>query len=129
MMTLNLTNTFSRMLAALVLLAAFSTTAIAGETIKVSFEQPVLAGQTLLPAGHYRISEYSNSGEAFHLLIQNLDNGHSIFLPVLRTQDAMGRTASESTVSFQKSGDTLTLEKVQLTGHDFAYTVLNHDTE
>jgi hypothetical protein len=76
---------------------------------------PFYAGDTKLPAGHYRVSQPEMGFEI--LRIQNIDEPRSVFVDFTPTQSLQPHR--KSAVSFEKYGDTDYLDQVWIAGETY----------
>ena len=94
---------------------------------KVTFDAPsaFYAGDAKLPAGSYTVS-VPNEGDNF-LLIEDADGSHSVFVEFAVTSSDTPH--AQSTVTFNKYGETEFLSQVWVEGQDSGMQVLPSKAE
>jgi hypothetical protein len=80
---------------------------------------PFYAGETKLPAGHYRVTQPDQNTDV--LLVENVNGAPSAFVNFLPTQSAQPH--GQSDVTFQKYGDTDYLNRVWIQGQNYGVKV------
>lgn len=86
---------------------------------------PFYAGNTELPAGHYKVTQPDINSQL--LLVQSSDDMHAAFVEFIPTQSAQGHRQSD--VTFQKYGDTDYLNRVWIEGQNYGIKIDPSKTE
>jgi hypothetical protein len=82
---------------------------------------PFYAGDTKLPAGHYKVTQ-PDMGDDHLLLVENLNGGaHSVFVEFIPTRSAQPHPKSD--VTFEKIGDTDYLNRVWIEDQNYGIKV------
>ena len=77
---------------------------------------PFYAGDTKLPAGHYKVTQPNLDDDL--LLVESINGGaHSVFVKFVPTHSAQPHP--ESDITFQKIGDTDYLNRLQIEGQNY----------
>jgi hypothetical protein len=77
------------------------------------------AGDTKLPAGHYKVTQPDANDDL--LLVEGINGAHSVFVQFVPTQSAQRHRQSD--VSFEKYGDTDYLNRVWIEGQDYGIKI------
>ena len=81
---------------------------------------PFYAGDTKLPAGHYKVTQPNLNDDL--LLVENINGGaHSVFVEFVPTQSA--RPHPKSDITFQKYGNTDYLNRVWIEGQNYGVKI------
>ena len=81
---------------------------------------PFYAGDTKLPAGHYKVTQPDVNDDL--LQVESLNGGaHSVFVEFLPTHSAQPHPKSD--ISFQKIGDTDYLNRVWIEGQNYGIKI------
>jgi hypothetical protein len=80
---------------------------------------PFYAGDTKLPAGHYKVTQPDASDDL--LLVESINRAHSVFVEAFPTQSAQPHRQSD--ITFQKYGDTDYLNRVWIEGQNYGIKV------
>jgi hypothetical protein len=81
---------------------------------------PFYAGDTKLPAGHYKVTQPDLNDDL--LLVESINGGaHSVFVEFAPTQSAQPHRQSD--VTFQKYGDTDYLNRVWIEGQNYGIKI------
>jgi hypothetical protein len=77
------------------------------------------AGDTKLPAGHYKVTQPDANADL--LLVESINGAHSVFVEFVPTQSAQRHRQSDNT--FQKYGDTDYLNRVWIEGQNYGIKI------
>ena len=81
---------------------------------------PFCAGDTKLPAGHYKVTQPDLNDDL--LLVENINGGaHSVFVEFVPTHSAQPH--SKSDITFRKIGDTDYLNRVWIEGQNYGIKI------
>jgi hypothetical protein len=81
---------------------------------------PFYAGDTKLPAGHYKVTQPDLNDDL--LQVESLNDGaHSVFVEFVPTQSAQAHPKSD--ITFQKIGDTDYLNRVWIAGQNYGIKI------
>ena len=80
---------------------------------------PFYAGDTKLPAGHYKVSQPDANADL--LLVESINGAHSVFVEFAPTRSAQPHRQSD--VTFQKYGDADYLNRVWIEGQNYGIKV------
>lgn len=86
---------------------------------------PFYAGNTKLPAGHYKVTQPDMNSQL--LQVESSDGMHSVFVEFIPTQSAQAHRQSD--VTFQKYGDTDYLNRVWIEGQNYGIKIDPTKTE
>jgi hypothetical protein len=86
---------------------------------------PFHAGDAKLPAGNYRAFQPDLNVPI--LQIQSIDGRHSVFVDFISTQSS--RPDRQTTVTFEKYGDTDYLDQVRIEGEDYGTKIIPSQVE
>jgi len=80
---------------------------------------PFYAGDTKLPAGHYKVTQPDANADL--LLVESINGAHSVFVEFAPTRSAQPHRQSD--VTFQKYGDADYLNRVWIEGQNYGIKI------
>jgi hypothetical protein len=87
---------------------------------------PFYAGDSKLPAGHYKVTQPDADDDL--LLVENLNGGtHSVYVKFVPAQSAQPHPKSD--ITFRKYGDTDYLDRVSIEGQTYGIKIAPGKTE
>lgn len=109
----------------LVVLAFFGIAAYASQSadqVKVTFAEPVRAGEVLLAPGDYSIRLLPVPNDSPVLIFEN-GQGEKVFVSASRATLPAGRVASQTELHLTREGDELRLLAIEVAGRPYFYQV------